>query len=106
MLLLAPLLLRLPRQLIHSWFFGGYAVIFCFVVVAGPFLLMGHYDVAVWALLAATLWLATVGNRYVRMIKSDVARHVRDGRSPIKHSHECPETLHLKLADIVAKNST
>ena len=25
---------------------------------------------------------------------------------PIKHSHECPETLHLKLAGIVAKTSS
>jgi len=106
MLLLAPILSRLPSQLRHSWFFGGYAIVFCYVLVALPFLLMGHYDVAVWALLAATLWLATVGNRYVRMIKSDMARHVRDGRGPTKHSHECPETLHLKLADIVAKTSS
>ncbi len=91
MVLLSPSLLKLHRQLRHSWFYGLWAAAFCYVLVVGPFIFLQLYDVAMWAVLGTTIWLATVGRQYPRMIFHDLRKHYREGRSMFEHGHDCPE---------------
>jgi len=91
MLISGPLLLRLPSQLRHGWFYGLWASMFCHVLVVGPFLLVRLYEVAFWAFLTANLWLATAGRKYPKMIIEDMIRHLRDRRGPFAHRTDCQD---------------
>lgn len=96
MLLCGPILLRLPRQLRHSWFYGSWAAGSCYLLIVGPFVLLRLYEVSFWAALATTFWLFTVGRRYSGMIVQDLQKHLQQRRGMFEHNENCPESHSLK----------
>ena len=92
MLVSGPFLLKLPRQLRHSWFYGLWAAAFCYVLVVGPFVFLQLYEVALWAVLGTTVWLGTVGRKYLRMMIEDLTQHLWEGRTLFEHGPDCQES--------------
>jgi len=92
MLLSGPLLLKLPRQLRHSWFYGLWASVFCLILIVSPFFFMKLYHVIPWAFLGLIFWLLSFGRRYPKMIVDDLRQHLRDGRTLFEHQAGCHES--------------
>ena len=78
-----------PNSLKHRWMMGALYTGTLFINFVIPYVLLGESFLAVLSLLFLVLLLATWARHLVKMIFSDLQRHMADRRSLFRHRADC-----------------